>query len=470
MRATGDDEAETGRTGRSVPPWLPALDAAGGPLYLQIVGAIEAGLAAGALRPGDRLPPQRSLAKALGVDLTTVTRAYAEARQRHLLEGVTGRGSFVSAAGDRSGPPVDLGMNIPPPPAGLRLADLLADGLAEVIRRASADRLMSYHAGPGSLAERAAAAAWLAPAFGALDPDRIVIAPGAQAGLAALLTSLARPGDTVLAEALTYPGLRNAAAQLGLALAGVAGDGEGMDPDALDAACRRLRPKALYLVPTIANPTARTLSKARRRALADTAAAHGVPVIEDDPYWPLAGDAPPPLAVLRPEGSWHLATLSKALSPGLRTAFAVAPSAAAARRLAHALRALNQMPAPLMSALVTAWIRDGSAAALLAGVRKEAAARQAVARRLLPAGAAAHPFGLHVWLPLPDRWDRLRLVEAARRAGLGVAPADAFHVSGPVPDAVRLSLGSLPDKARLAQALEQLTQILGGAAPPYDLV
>ena len=62
-------------------------------------------------------------------------------------------------------------------------------------------------------------------------------------------------------------------------------------------------------------------------------------------------------------------------------------------------------------------------------------------------------------------------MEAARRAGLGVAPADAFHVSGPVPDAVRLSLGSLPDKARLAQALEQLTQILGGtAAAPYDLV
>lgn len=470
IEASGTDAAGSRRTAPSGPAWLPALDAAGGPLYLQIVGAIEAGLAAGALRPGDRLPPQRSLAKALGIDLTTVTRAYAEARQRHLLEGVTGRGSFVAAAGDRSGPPVDLSMNIPPPPAGLRLADLIADGLAEVIRRASADRLMSYHAGPGSLAERAAAAAWLAGAFGALDPDRIVIAPGAQAGLAALLTSLARPGDTVLCEALTYPGLRNAAAQLGLTLAGVPGDAEGMDPDALADVCRRLSPKALYLVPTIANPTARTLSVDRRRALAETAAAHDVPVIEDDPYWPLAGDAPPPLAVLRPQGVWHLSTLSKALSPGLRTAFAVAPSAAAAARLARALRALNQMPAPLMGALVTAWIRDGSAAALLAGVRNAAAARQAVARALLPDGIA-HPFGLHVWLPLPPRWDRLRLVEAARRAGLGLAPADAFHVSGPVPDAVRLSLGSLPDTARLATALEQLAQILRGTeAAPYDLV
>lgn len=464
------DDAGFGRTQGSVPAWLPALDAAGGPVYLQIVGAIEAGLAAGALRPGDRLPPQRSLAKALGIDLTTVTRAYAEARQRHLLEAVTGRGSFVSAAGDRSGPPVDLSMNIPPPPAGLRLADLIGHGLAEVIRRASVDRLMSYHAGPGALAERAAAASWLAPAFGALDPARIVVAPGAQAGLAALLTSLARPGDVVLCEALTYPGLRNAAAQLGLTLEGVPGDGAGMDPEALAAACRRLSPKALYLVPTIANPTARTLSESRRRALAETAAAQGVPVIEDDPYWPLAGDAPPPLAVLRPQGVWHVATLSKALSPGLRTAFLVAPSAEAAGRLARALRALNQMPAPLMGALVTTWIRDGSAAALLAGVRREAAARQEVARALLPEGFA-HPFGLHVWLPLPARWDRLRLAEAARLAGLGLAPADAFHVSGPVPDAVRLSLGSLPDKARLATALGQLAQLIAGTGgAPYDLV
>ncbi|MEP9349707.1 PLP-dependent aminotransferase family protein [Xanthobacter sp. KR7-225] len=456
---------------RNVPSWMPALHPAGGPAYLQIVAALEAALAQGVLRPGDRLPPQRALAKGLGVDLGTVTRAYAEAHRRHLLDGVTGRGSFVSAAGERTAAPVDLSMNIPPPPAGLRLADLLADGLSGVIRRASADMLMSYHAGPGALAERAAAAAWLAPGFGALDPDRIVVAPGAQAGLAALLTSLARPGDTILCEALTYPGLRNAAGQLGLTLAGVAADADGPCPDALAQACRRHRPKAFYLVPTIANPTARTLSEARRRALADTARAEAVPVIEDDPYWRLAGDAPPPLAALRPEAAYHLATLSKALSPGLRTAFLVAPSVEAAGRMARALRALNQMPAPLMTALVTAWIRDGSAAALLAGVRREAAARQEVARAILPAEAQAHPFGLHVWLPLPERWDRLRLVEAARRAGLGLAPADAFHVSGPVPDAVRLSLGSVPDRARLARALTQLVRVLGAPAEPaYDVV
>lgn len=459
------------KTSRKDVAWLRALDAAGGPIYLQIVEAMEEALATGALRPGDRLPPQRSLAQALGVDLTTVTRAYAEARRRNLLEGVTGRGSFVSSASEGTSAPVDLSMNIPPPPVGLRLADLLSQGLSDVIRRASADRLMSYHAGPGSMAERLAACAWLAPQFGALDPERVVIAPGAQAGLAALLTTLARPGDVILCERLTYPGLRNVAAQLGLNLVGVPGDGEGMEPDALGEACRAHGPKAIYLVPSIANPTAQTLSSVRRAALAHVAKAEGVPLLEDDPYWLLEGEGPPPLAILWPQGTYHLATLSKCLSPGLRTAFLVAPSPAEAERMARALRALNQMAAPLMSALVTAWIRDGTAAALLSGVRKEAAARQEVARALLPAGAQAHPNGLHVWLPLPPRWDRHGLMAAARRVGLGLAPADAFHVSGPVPDAVRLSLGSPPDKERLAKALGQLRDILeGGRAPSYDVV
>ena len=69
-------------------PWVPLLDRAGGPLYLAIAEAIGADLAAGRLAPGQRLPPQRSLAQALGIDFTTVSRAYAEAAQKsaeHLL-------------------------------------------------------------------------------------------------------------------------------------------------------------------------------------------------------------------------------------------------------------------------------------------------------------------------------------------------------------------------------------------------
>ena len=80
-----------------LPSWLPRLASNGGPRFLQIADALQAAVADGSLIPGARLPPQRQLAAQLGVDLTTVTRAYDEARRRNLLEGRGARGTYVAA-------------------------------------------------------------------------------------------------------------------------------------------------------------------------------------------------------------------------------------------------------------------------------------------------------------------------------------------------------------------------------------
>ncbi|GAB4064666.1 PLP-dependent aminotransferase family protein [Ancylobacter sonchi] len=441
-------------------PWLRRFSEAAGPRYLQIVAMIEEAVRAGGLRPGERLPPQRDLAARLGVDLTTVTRAYNEARHRGLVDAVTGRGSFVAARPEASAFLLDLSMNIPPPPKGVRLADKLQDGLSEVLRRSDVDLLMSYHVGAGSLADRSAGCLWLQPLLGGVDPQRLIVAPGAQSALAALLGLLARPGEAVVADRLTYPGLRTAARQQGLRLQGVDGDAEGMLPDALEAALASSGARLLYLTPTIHNPTAVTLSPDRREAIARIARQRGVEIIEDDPYGRLAGDAPPPLAALAPERTYYVATLSKTLTPGLRTAFVVAPSARQCEALVTALRGLILMPSPLMTALAVHWIRLGVAEELLGGIRREAAERQRAAAEILPVPGRAHPHGLHVWLPLPPHWDRHRLIEAARQEGLGVTPSDAFCIEGPAPDAVRLSLGGIPDRARLLAALRTLAGIL----------
>ena len=77
--------------------WMPRVDGESGPIYLALADAIEADIASGRLRTGQRMPPQRALANALGIDLTTVTRAYGEARDRGLIEAVSGRGTFVKA-------------------------------------------------------------------------------------------------------------------------------------------------------------------------------------------------------------------------------------------------------------------------------------------------------------------------------------------------------------------------------------
>src|SRR5215469_17039977 len=102
--------------------WLPAIAEARGPVYLRIVDALSADIASGRLRRGQQLPTHRSLARTLGIDLTTVTRAYTEARERGLTEARVGQGTFVAESlvpvrnADMPAPAFDLSMNLPPQP------------------------------------------------------------------------------------------------------------------------------------------------------------------------------------------------------------------------------------------------------------------------------------------------------------------------------------------------------------------
>src|SRR5687768_5408434 len=75
--------------------WSPRSLTTGKPFYLALADALEEDVDRGRLRPGTRLPPQRSLAKKLGVDFTTISRAYAEAQRRGLVAAHVGRGTFV---------------------------------------------------------------------------------------------------------------------------------------------------------------------------------------------------------------------------------------------------------------------------------------------------------------------------------------------------------------------------------------
>ena len=131
----------------SLPSWLPRLAVQRGPRFLQIADALQAAVADGSLKPGDRLPPQRLLAAQLDVDLTTITRAYDEARRRHLLEGRGARGTYVAAPKVEWSSVLDLSMNTPPPPEGVDFDDMLKQGLSQVLMRADAQLLMTYHLG-----------------------------------------------------------------------------------------------------------------------------------------------------------------------------------------------------------------------------------------------------------------------------------------------------------------------------------
>ena len=448
--------------------WRPRVDRTHGPLYLALADAIGGAIAAGELTQGMRLPPQRALAKLLEMDPTTVTRGYAEARRRGLVDATVGRGTFVlggQAAAARPAALVDLSMNMPPLPASPSLRQMLQDGLAALMRGADLHALMTYHLGAGSPADREAGAAWLRPLLGEVDPGRVLVCSGAQCALSALISLLSRPGDVMLTEPLTYPRFRSAAAQGGVRLHAVAADAEGLLPDALAAACRALRPKALYCVPTLQNPTTVTMPQARRCAVAEVARRHGVTVIEDDAYGALPSVPVRALATFAPELTFYVGTLAKCLSPGLRIAYVAAPPAAAAR-LEAVLRATSMMPPPLMAALVTLWVRQGTAAALREGVRREIAARQSIARAMLPEGSfAAGESGPHLWLTLPPAWHRIAFGAHVRALGLAVAVADAFAVGETTPNAVRIGLGAASGQSALRTALAAVSAALRAEAP-----
>ena len=270
----------------------------------------------------------------------------------------------------------------------------------------------------------------------------------------------------MLAEALTYPGLKAAAAYAGVRLAGVATDASGILPEALAEAAKRHGAKAVYLVPTIHNPTAVTMPLARRKAVAEVIRANGLTLFEDDPYGALAPDAVP-LATLIPERTYLAASLSKCIAPGLRVSFLLSPTRAAAAAMANAVRASAQMPVALTIALVTRWLRDGSAGAIIDAIRHEAAVRQKLAARALDGHVyAAHPNGHHVWVTLPRGWSRPEFAAHVQRQGLAVVTSEAFFVgdTGEPPHAIRVALGAARNRAELARALDILASALKSSA------
>ena len=446
--------------------WIPTLTDREGPVYLRIVAALAADIESGRLLRGQQLPTHRALAKALGIDLTTVTRAYTKARHRGLTEARVGQGTFVIESLSRARraadpwPEFDLSMNFPPQPLDADLEGRLTRGIAAIQRDVGFSALLTYREAGASQAERDIAAGWLRSRIADAHVDRLVICPGTQNALSNLLVALTSPGDAVLTEALTYPGIRAAAGYAGVRLIGVPMDENGVVPDALEAACRRHAPKAVYLTPTIHNPTTATMPLSRREEVAEILQRNDLILLEDDAYGALEPHAAP-LASLIPERTYFAASLSKCIAPGLRMSFVLTPDCASAKRLAAALRASVQMPVSLVVALVTRWLQDSSADAIIGAIQAEAAARQKLAAGVLARFAhSAHPNGHHIWLPLPGTWTSAEFASHVQRQGLAIVTAEPFSVDEAPPHAVRISLGAASSRSELVRALDVVAAAL----------
>jgi DNA-binding transcriptional MocR family regulator len=424
--------------------WAPDLTQRTGPRYLAIAQAIADDTANGRL---SRSP----LADALGwptasVTVGTITR-HAEAPAGPRLGSGTGTFARVKPTGlpPRPSPIVDLSVNHPPATSGRRLLQRPSRSFrspdSPACWRISRTQCASH---------RAAGAQWISRSGLEARPEQLLLCAGSQHALMTIFSTLVGPGDMVLCESVTYPGMRNLAALLRIRLQGLPLDENGLRPDAFDAACRKGTPRALYCVPTLQNPTATLMPEARRKEIAGIARAHGIPIVEDDVHGFLPELRPRPLSAFAPESSFYVNSTSKSLAPGLRVGYLLSPPAHVSR-LASAVGSTVWMVAPLMAEIVSTWIREGRADAVLAEKRGEAAARQALARRILGgARIDSDRSGYHLWLQLPEPWRSESFVAEARRRGVAVTPAEASRdrEAGPGGGACLLWAGPQPRRPR----------------------
>lgn len=431
--------------------------------YLQLADAIAAEIDDGGLKPGDRLPPQRSFAYERNIAVSTASRVYAELLRRGLVVGEVGRGTFVSgearrgvaAPGEPHGARIDLEFNYP------LLSDqttLIARSLAGLDQPGMLDAALKQGTSVGTPAARSIAATYLSQGAWSPAPEQLVFTGNGRQSIAAALATTVPTGGRCGVEALTYPFIKGIAARLGIGLVPLAMDADGVRPDAVERAHREAHLSAIYIQPAVQNPLGTTMPAARRSALLRVVEALDLPVVEDNVYGFL--DDAPPLAALAPDRCIVLDSLSKKAAPGLTLGFVVPPPHLREGVMA-AVRSGGWTASGFAFAAAQRMMADGTIAELTRLKRRDAHARQKLAaERLAGFEIQANDKCYHLWLTLPPHWRSQSFVAAAARRDIALTPSTTFAVSpGHAPNAVRLALAA-PTMEQLDGALRTLAGML----------
>jgi GntR family transcriptional regulator/MocR family aminotransferase len=471
------------------------------PLFQQIARAVTTDIQRGRLRPGDKLPGTRMLARALGVQRQTVVTAFDELVAEGWIVNRPARGAFVSndlpdpkprrftsqqspvSLADRTAfellpaPLPELPLDVPrgsllfaPSRPDVRLAP--ARILGRAIRRAMNVRpesLLSYGRPEGHPRLRRAVAEMLASTRGlAIGPANICITRGSQMALSLLARSVLRPGDIVAVENLGYRSAWEAFRQAGAKLIGVPVDAHGLQVDALDRFLRRHPVRAVYVTPHHQFPTTVTMSAGRRLKLLDLARAHRLAVIEDDYDYEFHYDGRPvlPLASADRFGVVaYVGTFSKVLAPALRIGYVAGPTPLIERIAAHRSH-FDVQGDQVLEYAVSELLEDGEIQRHIRRVRREYRTRRdtlvlALNEHLgdrvafdVPAG------GIALWVRARAPLDVDEWASAARRRGAIVVTAAAYTFDGRPRPYLRLGFASLS-----SQELRDGVRRLAAACP-----
>ncbi|MEH1300397.1 PLP-dependent aminotransferase family protein [Raoultella ornithinolytica] len=462
------------------------------PHYRRIAELLRLTLTSGALRAGDRIISARKLAEREQVSLPTALEALRYLEAEGLIIARPRSGYFVHqiiSAGERPGTaslpfPVPVTMSaiarslfgsaearlVPlgaalPDPAWLPV-DTLQRALQTAGRRLDA-RGQSYSLPPGRADLRrkiAARAAQWGALFGA---DDLIITAGATQALRLALRAVCQPGDAVAIEQPAYFGTLLLLEDLGLKALQIPTDPvEGLLLAPLEEALQRHRPAAVLASPTVQNPLGASMPVARKRDLVALLAGMGIPLIEDDVYGDLAGDAQRPPACKafdRCGNVIYCSSLSKTLAPGWRIGWI-----AAGRYHSTVLQARmagEWAGAPLIEAAASEILASGDYDRHLRQLKlRIAQGMQAIIAQVetsFPPGTrvAAPEAGFLIWVKLPSKIDALEVHRRALALGIGVSPGPLFSPgAAELQNFLRLNGANEPTR-HLLKAVEQLGRL-----------
>ena len=408
---------------------------------------------AGQYLPGHRLPTHRAFAARHSVALATATKVYAELERMGLVVGEVGRGTFVREWKQEDTHPldafitntqkadrrIDLSFSYPTTP---QAGEMFRQAMLDLMAQPNPDRLMLHQPVAGNPMAREALHRYLERRMFHVSIEQILLATGAQQGLACAVMALLQPGDVVAVDALTYPGFTGLAQHHALELQATPWLNTGPDLDALEALLKRRPIKAIFCMPTLHNPTGWVMDLPCRQRLVALAEQHNVWIIEDATYAFLVESAPPPLVQMAPHRTAYVSSLSKSVGGGLRLGFLVVPPVLI-QRCVRVLRSIALSQPTLPALLAAHWLRDGTVERLEGEKRRAARAKQKLAAKCLTGlKLHAHPDSFFVWVKLPETVRAEPVTVRLAELGIDVAPSSAFAVGSYYPHAIRLNLGA----------------------------
>jgi DNA-binding transcriptional MocR family regulator len=468
--------------------WYDSIADRSGPRYVAIVEALSEAIQTGRLCAGDRVPPQRELAKLIGVTPGTTARAYAIASKRGLISGETGRGTHVRKEATyprlfqkELAPKLSVDVNRPSLYANRHLEEGVLANLA--LPRAPSDRLQRVLSESiAAIAPEAAApspdyrqyltdfsprhcgigAEWLRQMGFQANAEDVMLTGGAHIGIFLILTFQNLQTLPILMSAVTYGGMRHLQSINGRQMIDIEHDDEGIVPAALEGACRRGMGKMLFVQTAVHNPLSVVTPPHRREEIAAIARRFDLIVIEDNAALVAPANDGPIIAELIPERTFLISSTSKSLTPSAPLGIVRAPPGWASQ-LVTSMRMHHFYPSVLNYAVVERLLKDDVVKDIWADNAEVVNRRGQIARSIFGSELfRPGPLSHYGWLSLPDGWHPESFTTAARQAGIEVGGSREFTLKGAnhAQEGIRISLTGPQSDEELVKQLTVLNGLL----------